>query len=230
MFAGTLVLFYLFSNRFIVDGAVRSWEYPIEAKSILDSAYDAAIVLGGRVVTYDKATDRLIFRENADKILQTIDLFVNGRVRYIMLSGGPGDLFIHNEYEASYMKKYLLSIGIPDSVILVDSLSKNTHENALNSAKILEDRIPGGKFLLVTTALHMPRAEGCFTKVGLNVTPYVTNKLTGKRRTDIEHLMVPQIESFHCWKSLIRSGEIKLTCFGKCVCNNAWNHKYEDRK
>jgi uncharacterized SAM-binding protein YcdF (DUF218 family) len=200
---GTLILFYLFSNRFLLDEALRSWEYPLEGLTEMDSTYDAAIVLGGGVVNYDKPTGRFIFLANGDKILQVTDLYVHGRVQHIMLSGGPGDLFIRDRYEASTMKKYLVSIGIPDSVILVDSLSDNTRENARNTAVILAKTIPGANCLLITTALHMPRAEGCFRKAGVDVTPYVTNKLTGKRRTDFDHLFIPQTESFVHWKNLI---------------------------
>lgn len=200
---GALILFYLFSNRFLLDEAIRAWEYPLVNQSDLASGYDAAIVLGGGVVNYDKQCDRLIFRENADKILQAVDLYKNDRVAYLMLSGGPGELFVRDRYEASLMKKYLLSIGIPDSVILVDSVSHNTWENARNSAEILTKTIPGARCLLITTALHMPRAMGCFRKAGLDVTPFATNKLTGKRRTDFEHLFIPQTECFVYWRSLI---------------------------
>ena len=198
-----LILFYLFSNRFLLDEAVRAWEYPMTKQSDIGSGYDAAIVLGGGVVNYDRHTDRLIFRENADKILQAVSLYMNDRVAYFMLSGGPGDLFVRDWYEASYMKKYLLSIGIPDSVILVDSVSRNTLENARNSAEIISRAIPGARCLLITTSLHMPRAMGCFQKAGVDVTPFPVSKLTGGRRTDFEHLFIPQTECFIYWRNLI---------------------------
>ncbi len=198
-----LILFYLFSNRFLLDEAVRAWEYPLTSQSDIGSGYDAAIVLGGGVVNYEKQTGRLIFRENADKILQAVSLYMNGRVAYFMLSGGPGDLFVRDLYEASYMRTYLLSIGIPDSVILVDSVSQTTRENARNSAEIMSRAIPGARCLLVTTSLHMPRSMGCFQKAGLDVTPFPTNKLTGRRRTDFEHLFIPQTECFIYWRNLL---------------------------
>jgi uncharacterized SAM-binding protein YcdF (DUF218 family) len=197
----TLILFCFFSNRFVVDEVVRAWEIPLVPASALEPSYDAAIVLGGSVVTYDRAADRLIFRETADKLLQTIELYKNGRIRYILLSGGAGDLFMRDRSEASDMRTYLLAIGIPDSVILVDTLSDNTHENARNSAEILQRHFPHGNFLLVTTALHMRRASGCFRKEGLLVTAYPTNKLTGIRRNDPEHLFIPQTESFLYWRN-----------------------------
>ncbi len=198
-----LILFYLFSNRFLLDEAIRAWEYPLVNQRALGSGYDAAIVLGGGVVTYDRHADRLIFRETADKVLQATDLYLNGSVGYLMLSGGPGDLFVRDRFEASFMRKYFLSIGIPDSVILVDSVSDNTWENARNSAQILEKAIPGARCLLVTTALHMPRAMGCFRKTGLEVTPFPTNKITGERRSDFEYLFIPHTECFVYWRNLI---------------------------
>jgi uncharacterized SAM-binding protein YcdF (DUF218 family) len=199
----SFILFYLFSNRFIVDELVRRWESELIRDTSAIYPFDAAIVLGGNVVNYDKRAGRLIFRENADKILQAITLYKSGKVSTLVLSGGPSGKSYRDKYEAALMRKYLVEIGIPDTVILVDSVSDNTHENAVNSALMLKERVPGGRFLLVTTALHMRRAERCFKKQDLDVIPYPVCKITGPPRKDAEILLVPHVDSFLRWRDLI---------------------------
>ena len=55
--------------------------------------------------------------------------------------------------------------------MLVEDKSRNTRENALNVKDLLKERHLGSSIILVTSALHMPRAIRIFTRVGLKVTP-----------------------------------------------------------
>jgi uncharacterized SAM-binding protein YcdF (DUF218 family) len=199
----SVVLFYLFSNHFLVDEVVRLWEVRMTRTVDLKETYDAGIVPGGNMVDYDAGYDRLIFRYNTDKLFQAIDLYKKGTISRLMIAGGPGDLVLRSRFEAAFIKRYLVSIGIPDSVIFVDSVSDNTHQNAANSAGILKQIAPGGDYLLITSAIHMRRAAGCFRKEGLQVTPYPVSKFTGPRRYDIEYLLVPHLESFVLWKEVM---------------------------
>ena len=60
--------------------------------------------------------------------------------------------------------------GIPAGNLRVESGSVNTHENARNSAAILKaDGL--SDVLLVTSAIHMRRAAGCFRHEGIHVSP-----------------------------------------------------------
>ncbi|HRS54707.1 MAG TPA: ElyC/SanA/YdcF family protein, partial [Bacteroidales bacterium] len=60
-----------------------------------------------------------------------------------------------------------------------------------------------GNFLLITSAIHMRRALGCFKKQDINVMPYSTDKITGKRRWDILYLISPNIQAIVKWQNLI---------------------------
>ncbi len=198
-----IILFYFFSNHFIVDEFIRKWEMPMVRYQSLDKQYDVGVVLGGNMVNLDRSYDRLIFRKNSDRIIQTADLYFRGRLKTILISGGPGDLFQRDKYEAAFLKRYLVSIGIPDSVIMVDSVSDNTHENAVNSAKLINDCCKEGNFLLITSSMHMRRSLACFKKEGIIATPFPTDKNVNKRRTDVEHLFIPQLDSFIYWRMLL---------------------------
>ena len=126
-----------------------------------------------------------------------------GKIRNIILSSGAGSLIDRSMLEAALLKKFLLKIDVPDSVIFVDSLSDNTHENAVNTAKIINDKFPDGKFLLITSSIHMHRAIGCFEHEGVEVTPYSTCLITGEREFDIVNIIVPNMEALSHWDSLI---------------------------
>lgn len=204
IFLISLITFYLFSNRFICDEFLRIWEVKYPSQTSLNIQYDAAIVLGGSIVNYDYQTDRLIFRKNADRFLQAIDLYKSGKVKKILLTGGPGHLLYRDQYEAAFLKKYLLKIEIPLNDILLDSLSDNTRENAIESKKILQNTFPNGSNnLLITSTTHMKRGKACFDKAGIRTTAYPACKITGMRLYNIDHLFIPHLDSFDYWSDMI---------------------------
>ncbi len=198
-----LFLFLFFTNNFITDEVMRWWEYPNTKTSELDSCYDIGLLLGGGMVNYETETNRLIFRNNPDRLFQTISLYKTKRIKSIFISSGAGNLVYRDMLEANLIRRYMIEIGIPDSVITVDSLSDNTRENALFTSKILYKNKEHKKILLITSATHMRRAVGCFKKVGLQFTPYVTDKYVGKRRYQLDYLLVPNVGCFVKWDKLI---------------------------
>jgi len=190
LFTGLLV-----SNSFVASELSRRWEIPLQAAPDSLQPYDIGIVLGGGIVQSDLSMNRLIFRNNTDRIFQAIQLYKEKRIRKILISSGSGNL-IHRWWpEASLTRDYLLKIGIPETDILVDSLSRNTHENAINSAAIIAKQAPKARLLLITSSVHMRRAMGCFSKAGLMCTPYPTNPVAGPRHYDLSHILMPQATS-----------------------------------
>jgi uncharacterized SAM-binding protein YcdF (DUF218 family) len=71
---------------------------------------------------------------------------------------------------AEAMRDFLVELGVPSSDIILESRSRSTYENALQSARLLKDR-GIRKIILVTEAAHMPRALGTFRKQGLEAVP-----------------------------------------------------------
>src|SRR6185436_19436748 len=100
------------------------------------------------------------------RLFQALELYHRGRLKKIMFSGGSGSIRYPNHKEGLYVKKYLQTIHIPDSALIIESESKNTLENARFSKKILDSLKLNGSILLVTSAFHMPRALACFKKAG----------------------------------------------------------------
>ena len=65
----------------------------------------------------------------------------------------------------------ILGAGIAPQRVMIETLSRTTHENALNTKALLGAR-PGERWLLVTSAIHMPRSIGAFREVGLVTEPW----------------------------------------------------------
>lgn len=89
-----------------------------------------------------------------------------GGVHDIVVCGAsePGQVPI-----AVQMRDFMVSQGVPPSVIHTETESHSTRENALKSKPIL-DQLPGKKILL-TSDYHMFRAYRVFRKAGIDVQP-----------------------------------------------------------
>ncbi len=197
----SLSLFCLLGNRFLADELMRAWEGPDYQPS--PTSYDAGILLGGGIVQYNKHQNKLIFRHNTDRLFQTIDLYHSGKIKKIILSGGSGDMYERETREAALLYTYLTRIGIPAVDILVDSLSDNTHENAVNTVDIIKKDKNIRSCLLITSAFHMRRAKACFAKEGLVCHPFPTNRLTGPRLYRPDHLLIPHVSGFLTYQNLL---------------------------
>ncbi|MBI9038897.1 MAG: YdcF family protein [Bacteroidales bacterium] len=212
----SILMFLFFSNSFITDGFIRLWERPVIKIQDIDKIYDVGIVLGGGIITYEKQTDKLTFRSNVDRIMQAVELYKKGKIKNILISGGPGSLLYRDMYEAVLLKRFLVGIDIPDSIIYIDSMSNNTHQNALFSKEIIDENFLECKFLLITSAIHMKRAKACFSKAGIEVDEYCTNKYVGEKRYQFDYLFVPFVVNFLLWDELFHEviGSIVYSIMG----------------
>ncbi len=88
----------------------------------------------------------------------------------VLFTGGVGRLEGGVPPETETVRLLLARHGLEGRVLLEDK-ARTTRENALY-AKALADPKPGGRWLLVTSAGHMPRSVGVFRAVGWEVTPW----------------------------------------------------------
>jgi len=197
-----IFLLYLFSNEFICNEVYRSWEYPF-TKLEKAETYDYAVILGG-YSTFDAAYSRVKFADAADRFIQSYQLYQQGKVKKLFITGGSGSVLHPNETEADKIKEFLISLKVPEQDIIMDKVSRNTHENATCTADWLAKNDPNARCLLVTSATHMRRALGCYKKVGLNVTPYTTHRLTDPREYDPGTLFLPNASNLSKWDSVLK--------------------------
>jgi uncharacterized SAM-binding protein YcdF (DUF218 family) len=125
-------------GRFL-EGSVRNTVKP-------GTEYDVAIVLSGEADT---------------RLPPAVDLIRSRRARFILYSGrlAPAD--------AKVIASNLRSHRIRDDEILFEQKSTNTHENAVESARMVRER-RWKRIVLITGANHARRAVASFRKAGLS--------------------------------------------------------------
>jgi uncharacterized SAM-binding protein YcdF (DUF218 family) len=146
---------------------------------------DGIILLGGSVEAADSAArGRIVANESAERVLDTIQLAHRYPTARILIVGGGGTVFGNGTAEAPIIASFLGSLGIDQARLLVEDRSRTTFENATYSLEIAKPK-EGERWLLVTSAWHMPRAVGVFEKAGFPVVPYPVDFRTGGSATDM---------------------------------------------
>jgi uncharacterized SAM-binding protein YcdF (DUF218 family) len=89
----------------------------------------------------------------------------------LVFTGGSGELFGSSTSEAEVVKLFFREQGLPADRLLVEDRSRNTYENALFT-KALVQPPAGQRWLLITSAFHMPRAVAVFRHAGWDILPW----------------------------------------------------------
>lgn len=212
-------LLYVCSNEYLVNEVLTWWERPPITVSDSEVPYDVAIVLTGGIINERRQLPgRVLFDRSADRLLQPLQLYRHGRVRKILISGGTFemDTLAQADREAA-AKQFLVDCGVRDGDVLWENKSRNTRENAVNSAKILQARFPNQRYLLVTSAFHMRRAEGCFQKAGVRFKSYPADIRSGDRTFRFD-LLFPKEEALATTYFLVREwiGYLAYRVMGYC--------------
>lgn len=137
--------------------------------------FDVIIVLGGGVTT-----DCHLDASMQSRMDTAIQLFQLKKASKIILTGGPQDRR-GRCLESEAMRQYALAQGIEETVLLKESLSLNTYQNAFNTVKIMEQK--GMKSaLIVTTDFHSKRANNIFARYDIDYQMVnASNKTSGLR-------------------------------------------------
>lgn len=153
-------------------GGIIESEHPQVSISALPKA-DAIVVLGGALSPPSGRNAEIDLHSGSDRVWYAARLFHAGKAPLLLLSGGS-DPERHPFSEARAMAMFLADLGVPVQAVVLEEQSRNTRQNAAFSASILKAR-GIGRILLVTSALHMPRALALFRAQGLQVVPAPTD-------------------------------------------------------
>jgi uncharacterized SAM-binding protein YcdF (DUF218 family) len=161
---------------------------------------DGVIVLGG-IIAEDVSAARgaVALNESAERVTVAAELARRYPNLRIIFSGGTNALIFANEAEAGFAVRQLEDLGVARARITAEEQSRNTVENAVFS-RLIANPQPGERWMLLTSAFHMPRAVAVFRAVGFPVEPYPVDWRTtgpadlfrpypsvseGLRRTDV---------------------------------------------
>lgn len=163
-----LAALYFLSTPVGADLLLRSLETRYPPLFSAPNADVAAIVVltggegwdGGRPITSALSTS------STDRLVEAIRVWrMLGEGVPILFVGGIGEPGGHAE--APLMAQAAIALGVPQEALSWEAASRNTYENALAVREMLGDH----RFVLVTSAVHMPRAMAVFQKLGMDPIP-----------------------------------------------------------
>ena len=205
----SILLFLFFSNEYLSHFAMYAWEERTITIKDIDQPYDIGILLGG----YSISTKHLLednhlflFNSSANRLTQAVELYKLGKIKKLLLSGGNGNILEKRVAEAENVKRYLVRLGIPVTDIIIETKSRNTHENALFTKEVLQKEIleKDAQLLLITSAFHLYRVEKCFKKVGLITTPFSVDFHASNSFVFQPSDLVPSPKALEAWQLLIK--------------------------
>lgn len=154
----SVVILCVFASGPVANSLLASLESSGTTTAKPDVTYDAVIVLGGFV---DDAARRAwgapAYSDAVERMLVAYDLLRAGRAKVAILSGVT---------EAGVIARQLEAWGIDKERLVIEDHARNTHENAVESVRIVRER-GFARVVVITSAMHMQRAAGCFVAEGL---------------------------------------------------------------
>lgn len=187
---GTIALLfqgYRWARRFLVVGSLLGLTvmvYPVGDYLIeplesrfskpqqLPTGVDGIIILGGGEdlkASISWQTPEL--GSGADRYVAAAHLARNYPIIPVIFSGGSGSILLQGtSREGDFARQTLRMVGVNTRRIIIESESRNTYENFVNLKSVLPK--PNGKYILITSAFHMPRSVGIARKLDINVVPY----------------------------------------------------------
>lgn len=144
-------------------------------------APDGIIVLGGAISPgLSQQHGEVVLNGDAGRITIIPKLardYPNARIVY---SGGDATLRADGLPEGNFLYPLLERFGVPRERVALELRSRNTEENAVYTQELVKPK-PGERWLLITSAQHMPRAVGSFRQAGFPVEAYPVSWHTRRR-------------------------------------------------
>jgi|SRR5262245_9457875 len=144
-------------------------------------APDGIIVLGGMITAdVSAARGQVALNESAERLTVAVELALRYPNARVLFSGGSSALLFGDGNEAEFAGRLLASFGIAPARIMLEPRARNTVENA-DYSKAMAQPKPGERWLLVTSAYHMPRSIGVFRQAGFAVEAFPVDWRTSGR-------------------------------------------------
>jgi uncharacterized SAM-binding protein YcdF (DUF218 family) len=148
---------------------------PIEnrfAPPVLPDRVDGVVVLGGAVEEQiSTPRGQIALNDAGERATALVELARRYPDARLVVSGGIGGLIAGAGHPARALEVFYRQQGLDVGRVTFEERSRNTHENALLTKELVHPQ-PGERWLLVTSAYHMPRAIGVFRAVDWPVIAY----------------------------------------------------------
>lgn len=163
------IAYTLAGSPYLGNGLLAIQENPFYASETLAEPLDAIVVLGGGTSVTPGGNPSVGL--HGDRILKPAQLFLAGNCRRLITTGRSvtergEDRLLSRETSLLWQ-----SLGVPADAIAELSEPRNTAEEMLAVAELLEAHPEWGKVGLATSASHLPRALDEARKQGLELIP-----------------------------------------------------------
>lgn len=158
------------------------------------------VVLGGAFDTVvSRSRGSIALTDAAERMTEVAELARRWPQARIVFSGGSNAVVYEGANESETAARMFESFGISRDRLILESRSRNTVENARFTRELVQPK-PEERWVLVTSAYHVPRAVGCFRAAGFPVEAWPVDYRTrgwddamrffptvsgGLRRTDV---------------------------------------------
>lgn len=159
-------------------GMLATLEDRFPAPRTIAPPVDGIIVLGGAVrQRLTRARGQPALNEHAERMTEFIALARRYPAAKLAFTGGSASLRYPDMKETTVARLFFKQMGLGKRRVIYESQSRNTYENAISTHRLVRPG-PGERWLLVTSAAHMPRAIGVFRKAGWDPVAYPVDYAT----------------------------------------------------
>ena len=169
IFLSFLTLF-IFSNPLISNKFIKYIERPYHPVKLSEvPVSDYIVVLSGMLHQVGDENYSTYEFSDPDRFFGGLDLIKEDKSDKIIFTAGQLPWTNNWDPEGIVLKDKAISLGVPQSKILVTEKVKNTYEESFAVTKLLPNN---SSIILVTSAYHMDRSKYLFEKQGFEVTPF----------------------------------------------------------
>lgn len=182
-FWAAFAILMICGNGWVVDALTKNleWRYaPLKPTSTAD----AILVLSGGLRDQVPPRQTIEVDASGSRVIYAALLYQQHRAGVVICTGGIATGGMANRPAAEVMAEFLATLGVPKEAVVTEGASSNTHEHSQNLPAIFAAH-KISRVLLVTSAMHMPRALGVFRKQlpAIQFTPAPTDYHATYQRT-----------------------------------------------
>jgi uncharacterized SAM-binding protein YcdF (DUF218 family) len=133
---------------------------------------EGIIVLGGAIDDgVSTARQETVFNEGGERLTEAVVLAKRYPEARVVYTSGSSSFVGATSTEALQARTFMSQMGIAPERVTIEDKSRNTDENARFTAAIVDPQ-PSQRWIIVTSAFHMPRSMGIFEKAGFHPIAY----------------------------------------------------------
>lgn len=152
--------------------AALEHRFPRPDLSAPDARIDGMIILGGAEDGRINVMRELMsLNEAAERMTEAVALSRQFPEARVVFTGGSHAVLMTKLPEGQRAQRFLTALGVDPARQIIEDKSRNTYENAVFTKAMVQMK-PGERWLLITSAWHMPRSMGIFRKAGVDVIPW----------------------------------------------------------